>query len=71
MEAFVYCWTDHSEEAKKKMSEKKLVNPVTKTNASKAGKISAMKRPDNYSELQSQRAKVAWEKRKEGLVNGD
>jgi hypothetical protein len=61
----------HSEETKKKMSEKKLANPNTKINASKAGKISAMKRPSNYSELQSIKAKAAWARRKEGLVNGD
>lgn len=63
--------TLHTNSAKEKMSEKKLANPSTKTNASIAGKISAMKRPANYSELQSQRAKAAWAKRKEGLVNGD
>ena len=61
----------HNDETKKKMSEKKKANPATKTNASNAGKISASKRPANYSELQSMRAKAAWAKRKEGLVNGD
>jgi hypothetical protein len=61
----------HSNETKVKMSQRKLDNPLTKLNASNAGKKSAMKRPPNYSELQSLRAKAAWKKRKEGIVNGD
>jgi len=65
--------SSHSDEAKKKMSEKKLSNTRTKENAKLAGKISAEKRKNdpNYKLLQSQRAKAAWAKRKEGLVHGD
>jgi hypothetical protein len=65
--------TSHTNSAKEKMSEKKLINPSTKINASNAGKISAMKRKIDpaYKKLQSERAKAAWARRKEGLVNGD
>ena len=63
----------HDDTAKKKMSSKKLQNPNTKVIASMAGKVSAEKRKNDptYRLLQSQRAKLAWAKRKEGLVHGD
>jgi hypothetical protein len=53
------------------MSKSRLANPNTKKLASEAGRISASKRPENYRELQSIRAKAAWAKKKEGIVNGD
>ena len=61
----------HTDISKNKMSESKLANPNTKEIASKAGKISASRRPENYRELQSIRSKAAWAKKKEGIVNGD
>jgi len=61
----------HTDDTKIKMSKSRLANPNTKKFASEAGKISASKRPENYRELQSIRAKAAWAKKKEGIVNGD
>ena len=69
----------HSEEAKKKMSEKKIANPNTKKIASNAGSTSAKKRKESgyyQSEEYKKKMKAGWEKRrakkeKEGLVNGD
>lgn len=65
--------SSHSTETKKKMSEKKISDPRTKEIAKLAGRISAEKRKNDpdYKLLQSQRAKAAWAKRKEGLVHGD
>ena len=57
----------HSEEAKKKISEKKIANPNTKKIASNAGKKSAEKRPDNYKEIQSSRMKLWWAERKKKI----
>ena len=63
----------HTDESKRKMSEKKLSNPDRINIAKLAGKISAEKRKNDptYKLLQSERAKAAWKKRKEGLVNGN
>lgn len=63
----------HTEASKNKMSEAKLKNPNTLENARLAGKKSAEKRKNdpNYKLHQSERAKAAWAKRKEGLVHGD
>lgn len=56
--------TKHTEEARKKISEKRSKNPNSVEIARKAGIKSAQMRPDNYSELQSQRIKLWWVDRK-------
>ena len=63
----------HSNEAKEKMSISKKGKETTKLAASKAGKISAEKRAANpaYRKQQSEKMKLVWAKRKEGIVNGD
>lgn len=57
----------HSIESKKKMREAKLNNPNSKRNASLAGKISALNRPDNYKQIQSERMQAWWVERKKKL----
>lgn len=54
----------HTEESKKLISESKKDNPNNKKIASDGGNASVAARPSNYKELQSQRAKAAWAKRK-------
>ena len=57
----------HTEDTKKKMSEAKKNDPNCRINASLAGKISASKRPENYSQIQSERIKLWWVERKKKL----
>jgi hypothetical protein len=57
--------TKHTEITRQKMSNAKLLNPKSKENASIAGKISLAKRPNNYSELHSERMKLWWASRRE------
>lgn len=63
----------HSDEAKNKMSIAKKGKESTKAAAINAGKISAQKRANNplYKQQQSEKMKLVWAKRKEGIVNGD
>lgn len=63
----------HSDFSKNLMSEKRLSNPKRFDIASTAGKISAAKRASDphYKKKQSEKMKLIWKKRKEGIVNGD
>jgi hypothetical protein len=59
--------SNHSEESKRKMSEEKKKNPVTKEIASAAGKISAIKRKESgyyQTPEYKEKCKLAWEKRR-------
>jgi hypothetical protein len=65
--------TKHTQESKLNMSKAKKGKHSTILAASKAGKISAAKRADDpmYRQIQSEKMKIVWAKRKEGIVNGD